>query len=391
MFLAPLLAALLLAAPAGGRDPALDAAVRDLCGRDVAMLGEADHGDGRTIEFKVALVQALVRRCRFDAVFFEASHYDFLEFSRLVRAGEPVSRDMVAAAIGGLWRHDREMQPLVAFLFEEARAGRIALGGLDDQIGGMGAFFANDGLPRSLSAYLPAAERRAECGDLIRRRIYSDFGGRYGPAEKARIQACLADIGRALAAGAGRDARSREEALQMAASVGRQIARDQVDFATYPRERDRSMYLNFRWLEGRLPRRSKIIVWSATAHVARDASATRDFAQGPNFGAFVHRDYGRRAFALGFTALAGTHYWSRQEPARAFAAAAPGSLEARALAGSRADTVYLGPRRLQRLGALPGGALFYHEPMTLRWSDVLDGLVVFRSERPPQRIDRATP
>jgi len=389
MVLAPFLAALMAAAPApaAGGDGALDAAVRDMCHRDVAMLGEADHGDGRTVEFKVALVQALVRRCRFNAVFFEGSHYDFLEFSRLVRTGAPASPDMVSAAIGGLWKFDREMQPLIPFLFAEARAGRIALGGIDDQVGGMGAFFANDGLPRSLSAHLPGAERRAECGDLIRRRIYSDFGGRYGAAEKARIQACLADIGGALMRGAGRDRRTREEALQMVASVDRQIARDQEDFATYPRERDRSMYLNFRWLADRLPRRSKIIVWAATAHVAKDAGATGQFAGGRNFGAYVHEAYGRRAFALGFSALAGTHYWSRQEPARAFAAAAPGSLEAEALDGVRGDTAYLGPGGLAALGPVSGGALRFHEPLLLRWSEVLDGVVVFRSERPPARTD----
>jgi erythromycin esterase-like protein len=387
MVLAPLAAALMAAAPASAPDAALDSAVRDMCGRDVAMLGEADHGDGRTVAFKVALVQALVRRCRFNAVFFEGSHYDFLEFSRLVRTGAPVSPDMVSAAIGGIWKFDREMQPLIPFLFAEARAGRIALGGIDDQIGGMGAFFANDGLPRSLSAHLPSAERRSECGDLIRRRIYGDFGGHYGAAEKARIEACLVDIGGALNRGAGRDRRTREEALQMVASVGRQVARDQVDFATYPRERDRSMYLNFRWLAARLPRRSKIIIWAATAHIAKDASATRDFALGRNFGAYVHRDYGRRAFSLGFSALSGTHYWSRQEPARAFAAAAPGSLEARALADGGADTAYVGPARLQALGAISGGALHFHEPMVLRWSDVLDGVIVFRTERPPARID----
>jgi hypothetical protein len=28
-----------------------------------------------------------------------------------------------------------------------------------------------------------------------------------------------------------------------------------------------------------------------------------------------------------------------------------------------------------------------HQPMTARWSDVLDGIVIFRAERPMQRID----
>src|SRR5688500_4580157 len=77
---------------------ALDAATRDLCDKEIALLGEATHGDGRTVEFKVKLVQRLVNECDFDALFFESSHYDFLEFSRRARAGEAVSPDMVSSS-----------------------------------------------------------------------------------------------------------------------------------------------------------------------------------------------------------------------------------------------------------------------------------------------------
>src|ERR1700759_3980340 len=79
------------AAAAGAAPPAgaLDAAVRDMCHRDVALLGEADHGDGATVAFKVALVRALVTRCHFGAVFFEANHYDFIDFQRRLREGRP--------------------------------------------------------------------------------------------------------------------------------------------------------------------------------------------------------------------------------------------------------------------------------------------------------------
>ncbi len=45
-----------------------DRVVRDLCGKNVAMLGESPlHGFGKTLEFKVELVRRLVDECHFNA------------------------------------------------------------------------------------------------------------------------------------------------------------------------------------------------------------------------------------------------------------------------------------------------------------------------------------
>lgn len=389
------IAAFLLSAPTAAHtrldsigSEVLQAVARDLCDRDVALLGEADHGDGRTIAFKVALVQRLVNDCGYDAVFFEASHYDFLELARRARLGETVSPDMLASAIGGHWRYDTELQPLIHFLFERAQAGRLALGGLDDQLGSAGAFYSNDGMPEALAAYLPDA-RRAECRALLTRRIHGASGIRADP-ERGRSLLCLTEIGRSVER--GRDPITREAHLAMLAGIDRAIDRDRfftengMDVPGYVRARDRAMYIAFRRLAGRLTRRSRIIVWAANSHVAKDATMTRDYAGSRNFGAFIREAYGVRAFALGFSALSGTHYWTRQEPSRAFQAAAPGSLEARAMAGGRADAAYLAPARLAALGAVPG-SLFMHQPLTTRWSDVMDAVIVFDVERAPRRID----
>ena len=380
------------AAPTAADAGALEAAVRDLCGRDVALLGEADHGDGRAVEFKVALVRQLVTRCGYGAVFFEASQYDFLEYSRRARLGETVSPDMLASAIGGLWRFDAEFQPLLPFLNERARAGSLALGGLDDQLGSAGAFYSNDIMPEALAGYLPEP-RRTECRTLLSRRTHWADNVRAEP-ERSRALACLAEIGAALRQHHGGDRTTRVAHLGMVASFERFIARDvfvardPADMNGYIRARDRSLYLGFRWLAGRLPPRSKIIIWSANAHVARDASSP-EYAGAPNLGALIRADYGARAFALGFSALAGMHYWTRQEPSRPFAAAAPDSLEVRAMAGSDADTAYLGPARLATFGPM-AGSFYLHRPLTTRWSSALDGAVVFREERAPARIDRPT-
>jgi erythromycin esterase-like protein len=96
---------------------ALTAVTRDVCHRQVVMLGEsATHGDGHTEAFKVALVERLVNECGFDSVFFEASHYEFINIARRLRTGQAVSVDQLSSAVGGPWKFDREFQPVLPFL-----------------------------------------------------------------------------------------------------------------------------------------------------------------------------------------------------------------------------------------------------------------------------------
>jgi erythromycin esterase-like protein len=371
-----LLAALaLFAVPAAvsaqPRDPAMDAAVRDLCHRQVAMLGEASHGDGATFAFKAALIRRLVTECGYTAVLFESSHYDFVELMRRMRAGEPVTPAMLSSSIGGVWNRYAELAPLLGFLFDEARAGRLTLGGLDDQLGSAGAFFSLDEMPARLTALL-SDELREGCRRILNQRIYE------GAASRLALTVCVGGI--SLLA---RDEDSRELAANMMRLFEREGER--ADSAAGMRGRDHSMFLNLRWYVQRLGPRAKIVVWAQNAHIARDATAYSGFSQGGNFGSYVGRAYGRRAFALGFSAYGGS--WQRlgaMQEARSIPAAPPGSLEARAFEGSEsgADSVYRNADWLSRLGRIPG-RLYHYEFAEFAWARAFDGMVIFRAERPP--------
>jgi erythromycin esterase-like protein len=51
----------------------LDRVVRDVCDKEVVLLGEdATHGGGKTLEIKVELITRLIDRCDFSAVAFES-------------------------------------------------------------------------------------------------------------------------------------------------------------------------------------------------------------------------------------------------------------------------------------------------------------------------------
>jgi erythromycin esterase-like protein len=245
-----------------GDGDALTAATHDLCHRQVAMLGESStHGDGHTEAFKVALVERLVNECGFDGVYFEASHYEFLNIARRLRAGQAVSVDEVSSAVGGLWKFDREFQPLVPFLLAKAKAGQISLGGIDDQMGMMGQDYANVEMVTEWMSLVPE-QRRQECGLALHRRIFSDYkvAAAYSKSDRAEIATCLSDMQHAVALDRTTDRAGREERQEMIFSAQRWISRDFTSDADWIVGRDRSMFQNFEWLRRQRPRRRKVIL-----------------------------------------------------------------------------------------------------------------------------------
>jgi erythromycin esterase-like protein len=141
------------------------------------------------------------------------------------------------------------------------------------------------------------------------------------------------------------------------------------------------MYLNFQWLMARLPPHSKVIVWTATNHAAKDLSGVPGQERMVSLGSNIQKTFTDNAFVLGFTANSGSYALGRQ-PARQLSVAPSSSLEGQAFAGPALDTRYFNLSRLRAFGALqarPLGADF----KIARWDQVLDGLVVFREERPP--------
>lgn len=144
--------------------------------------------------------------------------------------------------------------------------------------------------------------------------------------------------------------------------------------------RDRAMYEAFQWHAARLAPGSKIIVWCATIHAAKDLRGIADAEALISMGSYLHRDLGDRAAAIGFTAEGGS--WARlRPPAKPLAVAPPDSLEAKALLGGT-GVRYVDRGELERLGPMASRAMgetFSRVP----WAEVVDGMVVFREDRPP--------
>jgi erythromycin esterase-like protein len=324
----------------------------------------------------VALVENLVNDCGFDSVFFEASHYEFINISRQLRLSKAVSTDQVSAAIGGLWKFDEEFKPLVPFLLTKAINGTISLGGLDDQLGQLGQDYSNATLLANLIMVLPKPESQ-ECNNALHRRVYSEG---FTEADGPKVLACLADIRRYYATDESKDRVTRDEWLEMIDAVQRWVKRDALSAGEQTVARDRSMFQDFQWLRQQNPKRHKAIIWMATVHAAKKGDPTWGDRTGANFGALMHQQYGARAFSLGFSALEGSYRQGRETHEQPVAPS--DSLEARMLRDTNADAVFTGPEQLSSFGTIPA-AIFRHSYQTLPWSDYVDGVVIFRNEHAP--------
>jgi erythromycin esterase-like protein len=385
--------------PAGGANSATtkasstsdaDHVVQDLCGKSVAMLGESPlHGFGKTLEFKAALVRRLVEECHYNAFFIESGAYDFLNIQKRLKSGRDVTEPMIAAAIGGLWA-TREVQPLIPFLLEKAKTGSVTLGGLDDQLAR--GTYAQHEMPADLVAYLQGDEKTLCLATLQRHTLwqYTEHSP-YSPKDRALILGCLESIETILTRAPSSAAPFREYDVAMIDSLKRWFARDFRDARNGVdgnildfNDRDRSMYLNFEWLLVRLPAHSKVIVWAANTHVAKDLNGVSGENGVVPFGSYVGREFKSHAFALGFSAYSGS-YARTGQPVRQLSIAPSDSLETQAFAGRDSATSYLSLKELRKFGSIPGrplGSSF----KTARWGEVLDGVVTFREERAPDFV-----
>jgi erythromycin esterase-like protein len=370
-----------------GSSSIVDQVVHDLCGKRVALLGEPrTHGFGRTLQFKVEVARRLVDECHYNAFFIESGAYDFLNIQKALKSGRPITEPMIAAAIGGLWAN-REVEPLIPFLLEKAQSGALVLGGLDDQLGR--GTYAQNQMPADLVEYLEGDDK-ARCLGIFQRHTLWQYtnDAPYSPKDKVLILGCLDKV--ELNLSRSRDSAAREYDLAMIESLKRIFAKDFKDDVNPGvdrgiqsfNDRDQSMYMNFQWLMSRLPAHSKVIVWTATVHAAKNLSGVPREEKTVPLGSYIRREFKSEAFALGFSALSGSYAMVRQ-PVRPLPAAPANSLEGRAFESGDSATRYFDSSQIRKLGSIPARPLG-PDFTTAKWDDVLDGLVIFREERPPQ-------
>lgn len=366
-----------------------DAPLHAMCEKQIVLLGESPtHAFGEALQYKAELVQRLVKECHFQAVFFESGFYDYVHLERMLRAGQDVPRAAISAAIGGLWAN-QEVQALVPFLQQKVQAGTLVLGGLDDQVGA--GTYASRAMADDLILPLHGAEK-ARCLGVLHRYFSWQYtqDSPYSPAAKDEVVACLNTIQAALPF-VKASSSFLEESNAMINSLQRNLSRNftEDDFTQpdqerrWMQDRDHSMYLNYMWLQHRLPAHAKIIVWAATVHTAKSLHGVQGVTDRVTLGSYLYQEKKGKVFSLGFSAFAGTYAFTHQ-PVRDLTRAPSASVEAWAVRLCD-DACYLSSKQLhQRHRAL--GRLLGTDFQVASWDTVVDGLVVFRQEHAPAWI-----
>lgn len=364
---------------------AIKAATRAMCDKRVVLIGESYHGDGRTDAVRVALVERLITRCGFRAVLFEASTYEFIPIARAVRAGQPVTADMIATAVGGLWKFDEEVKPLFPFLAERINARQVTVGGLDHQIGGLEQPYSNKEVTAEVTEALPEAER-FRCRSLLHARFDFEYpddehGGPITRQLQQLLLSCIAAATKALDAQKSLSPELRDERHHSLDNLTRYLAADNLPLADRIVERDRVMADNFSAFMSRQPSQTKVIVWTHNVHAARNASWEPHYQSSPNLGALITRDYRDRAFALGITARSGSYRQARKTIVPV-PVPPPGALELPNSAKAGNSSTFLDAKALRRVGIAPA-ALDNHIYRIAEWADSFDGVLVLNQEHPP--------
>ena len=355
----------------------LDSLVRDVCGKTVVMLGEEPHhAGGHTLEIKSALVQRLIERCGFNAIYFESGVYEFADLDRRLAAGTSAP-EQVADAIGGLWSVSSAIDLLVGYLYSQATAGKIRLAGLDPQLGSATSGYEKAALVDDLMQGLNEP-RRSTCAEVISRRTNGRYDSEHpdDAAERERLVECFREAG---------DAAQPDSVVFVLARTTQAILTNPPAGGPGWEARERQMAHLFRWHQRQSPGASRAIVWTANVHAARYA----ENVSGPvrPFGDELQAEYGHRLASIAFTAMGGAYGRGDSTPI----AAGPESLEARVLAGGAQPLRYLPKAALAELGLVDALLLNYAKTRRADWSLLFDGAVVLREEKPLHQDRPASP
>jgi erythromycin esterase-like protein len=356
---------LAFAAPAALAASATDQAVDLLCEKRIALLGELpSHGEARAFAGKAAVARALVERCGFDAVLFEAPVYGFVALEPMWAKGK-ASQQQLDAAIGNFWRAS-ELSAWRAWLLKEANAGRLRLGGIDDQVSNTSTW-AQSKLPALVAAHV-AKDEQGGCEEGVRRHLAWSYDD-----EHAFDDAAKRALGRCSGSAAAGSVDAPGDAGFLLANFDSTVQREIEAMSAI--DRDAVMQRNLMWYLRRLPADAKVVVWTANVHAAKRSG---DLEWKP-MGAWLAESHGGELGVVAFTALGGRSSMAGQ-PAKELPALGAASLEAKALADGR-DEAFLPATTLRDYGTVQ--SRLFGKLTTNEWATRFDGVVVYRNELPP--------
>lgn len=195
----------------------------------------------------------------------------------------------------------------------------------------------------------------------------------FDESEQRGLQRCVRSATDTFAARAGHHQRVMPE-LAMLENLASYVDRQRG--IPEAQDRDQVMFRNLLWYIGRIHAGSKIVIWTATVHAARQQGKLPQLP----LGARLAERWGRRLAVIGFTAFVGQSSMAGQ-PIKPLPEAPPDSLEARSTEKKSVAWIFLDSSALQRIGNVPSRLL--GEFTSAEWSTYFDAVLVIRQESAP--------
>lgn len=352
-------------------DKSINEIISLTCNKKILLFGEASHADGATLELKNKIIPRLVNECGYKAIVFEAPIYDFSKLSLITKPSEKYDRNLFLSAWGGMWNQYKEVSNFANFIATKSPK-ELKIFGMDIQNASRGAFYTIYKMPIELSNIIENIDERERCKKLldVQNRNWVDDAPIVKPANE-----CLEKIIKNLE---GKKDENSKFLVSMAKADMKANKYIELNPALLSDTRDTDMANNVIDFYEKMPKNSKIIVWTAAAHASYGG-----LYKGHSVGQILKEKYKNKVFSLGVSAASGKLAYHNDKIPE-YINPKPNSLEANF--DKNKDVTILNKKKLQEISEVEGQVLLAHEVKTQNWSKLFDAILILKEEHPATRI-----
>lgn len=363
----------------------------------VVMIGEQDHGDGKSLTEKIKLIKYLHQEMGFEIVAFESGFFDLNTMWNRYLQNE-VSIDSVKRNIYRIWRTTDQIQPLFTYIDESQRSQKpLQITGIDCRHFHKYSHenYVSDFINMMESINLNIEEYK-EFIAILTELIAKEYNHKPTQSEKNLFRNKNKEIQKVMEGMNNFDNHLIfwKQELKSLAAMAENAWNPITNKATVNNIRDKQMAENLLWLANTKYADKKIVVWAANLHIIKN---TKEIKKSKYFdsdkfiamGDHVFSQLKDDVYILGFTSLQGKYAdmeFNAQRPIKY----KKGSFES-LISKSNYEIAFLNFKNpeliqnsyFQKPYPLKG---IYHREQIGKWHQVFDGLFYIKNMTPSTYI-----
>ncbi|WP_075602840.1 erythromycin esterase family protein [Saccharicrinis aurantiacus] len=337
----------------------------------VVLLGEQNHGDGTTMQFKTDLVKYLHEECDFDLLIFESNFYPIQK----LREDDNPDFNEVKKYIFPIWTNCTQCSDLFTYLESSYQSNKpLIVSAIDNQ-----KYFYKFDYVAELKEL--CIENNVLIPDTawfysaIRKSL--KFGNSNSKEEISKLIKCV----KAWHIEDNDFFHQEVKCLLAYFELKQTEYRKGVKKYEYHNVRDSAMTNNLLWLlQERYPNK-KAIVWAHNVHISKDVETSFYY-----FGTGLHDVLGEDMYNIGFTSYDGFSRFSSGNVATKKNKPNSKSLEAW-MKNNNHQTSFINLRGLPEKNTKFSANIIYEVSMKKEWANIFDGIIYIPTMEPCIKLD----